>query len=48
MHAKRLEGSCIRFGTGAAVQLDLFCSASHSMEPGAHVGWLRSLRAIGR
>src|SRR5882762_10233440 len=34
MHAKRPEDSCIHFGAGTAVQLDLFCSASHSMEPG--------------
>src|SRR6202022_2780126 len=40
MHAKRPEDSCINFGAGTAVQLDLFCSASHSMEPGAHVGWV--------
>jgi hypothetical protein len=41
MHAKRPEDSCIHFGAGTAVQLDLFCSASHSMEPGAHVGGAR-------
>jgi hypothetical protein len=28
-------------GAGAAsVQLDFFCSAGHSMEPGAHAGWV--------
>ena len=40
MHAKWNEVSCIHFGAGAAVQLDLFCAASHSMEPGAQVGWV--------
>jgi hypothetical protein len=28
MHAKRPEDSCIHFGAGTAVQLDLFCSAT--------------------
>jgi hypothetical protein len=29
-----------RHTNSAAVQLDLFCSASHSMEPGAGRGWV--------
>ena len=33
--------SCVHFGAGAAaVQLDLFFAASHSMEPGAHTVWV--------
>jgi hypothetical protein len=40
MQAKRPEDSCIHFGAGAAVQLDLFCPASHSMERMAHVDWV--------
>jgi hypothetical protein len=40
MQAKRPEDSCIHFAAGAAVQLDLFCPASHSMERMAHVDWV--------
>ena len=40
MHAERPEDVVHTFGAGAAtVQRDLFCSACHSMEPGAHTGF---------
>jgi len=41
MRAEVARTSCAHFGAGAAaVQLDLFCSACHSIEPGAHTVWV--------
>ena len=37
----RPRTSCLQIlGAGAAVQVDLFCSTSHSMEPGAGRVWV--------
>ena len=43
------EGSCTHFGAGAAVQLDVFCSARHSMQPGPMwFRWVAICRAAVR